>query len=119
MLMKSENPYLTVLEFRSKDASVTIDEAMLALFPLAEWNEVSDRSTFESKSLCNLLLVTHLENSKAVFRKIVHKFNLLDKHCVQLMIMSKAKPILRKRTLHKLLPNLKFVLHSVEQDLYM
>lgn len=33
----------TTLIFKTKDASVYIDDAMLAAFPQAEWNEVQNR----------------------------------------------------------------------------
>ena len=83
-----EDPFVTILEFRTKDESVCIDDAMLSIFPLAMWNEVPDRSTFESKGLCHLLLVTHFENGDDVYRKMVHQFDVLDEHCVQLTILS-------------------------------
>lgn len=113
-----EDPFVTILEFRTKDESVCIDEAMLAVFPLAAWNEVSNRSTFESKGLCHLLLVTHFENADAVYHKMAHEFDVFDEHCVQLTIFSAVKPIVRQRTLQKILPDIKFTLDIVEQDLF-
>lgn len=111
------DPFVTILEFRTKDESVCIDEAMLAVFPLAAWNEVSNRSTFESKGLCHLLLVTHFENADAVYHKMAHEFDIFDEHCVQLTILSAVKPILRQKTLQEFLPTVKFTLDIVEQDL--
>ena len=112
------DPFVTILEFRTKDESVCIDEAMLAVFPLAAWNEVSNRSTFESKGLCHLLLVTHFENADAVYHKMAHEFDIFDEHCVQLTILSAVKPILRQKTLQEFLPTVKFTLDTVEQDLF-
>ena len=54
--MKIEEKIVTMLEFRTKAEDVYIDDAMLAAFPLAEWNETRNRSTFKSESLCILLL---------------------------------------------------------------
>ena len=113
-----EDPFVTILEFRTKDESVCIDEAMLAIFPFAAWNEVSNRSTFESKVLCHLLLVTHFENADAVYHKMAHEFDVFDEHCVQLTIFSAVKPILRQKTLQEFLPTVKFTLDIVEQDLF-
>lgn len=113
-----EDPFVTILEFRTKDESVCIDDAMLSIFPLAMWNEVPDRSTFESKGLCHLLLVTHFENGDDVYRKTVYQFDVLDEHCVQLTIFSAVKPIMRQRTFQQYCPSAKFTLHNYEQDLF-
>ena len=116
--MKIEEKIVTMLEFRTKDENVYINDAMLAVFPLAEWNETRNRSTFESESLCNLLLVAYFENADAVKSDMTHKFDVFDEHCVQLTIFSKVKPILRAVTLQDRLPNLQFTLHNFEQDLF-
>lgn len=50
--MKIEEKIVTMLEFRTKVDSVYIDDAMRAVFPLAEWNETRNCSTFKSNSLC-------------------------------------------------------------------
>lgn len=113
-----EDPFVTVLEFRTKEKNLYIDEAMLAVFPLAAWNEVPERSTFESKGLCHLLLVTHFENGDDVYRKMAHEFDVFDEHCVQLTIFSAVKPILRRRTFQQFCPSVKFSLDIVEQDLF-
>lgn len=118
MIKSVEDPFVTILEFRTKDESVCIDEAMLAIFPFAAWNEVSNRSTFESKGLCHLLLVTHFENADAVYHKMAHEFDVFTENIVQLTIFSKVKPILREKTLQDVLPTLQFTLHSFEQDLF-
>ena len=112
------DPFVTILEFRTKDESVCIDEAMHAVFPLAEWNEVRNRSTFQSDSLCILLLAAYFENADAVKRDMTHEFDVYDEHCVQLTITSAAKPILREITLQNVLPTLQFTLHNFEQDLF-
>jgi hypothetical protein len=117
MIKSVEDPFVTILEFRTKDESVCIDEAMLAIFPFAAWNEVSNRSTFESKGLCHLLLVTHFENADAVKSDMTHEFDVFTENIVQLTIFSKVKPILREKTLQDLLPTLQFTLHNFEQDL--
>lgn len=108
---------VTMLEFRTKADDVYIDDAMLAVFPQAEWNEVRNRSTFQSESLCNLLLASYVANADAVKRDMIHEFDVYDEHCVQLTITSAAKPILREITLQNVLPTLQFTLHNFEQDL--
>ena len=108
---------VTVLEFRTKDENVQIDDAMLAVFPQAEWNEVQNRSTFKSESLCNLILTTYFENADAVKSDMTHEFDVFTENIVQLTIFSKAKPILRAVTLQDRLPDLQFTLHNFEQDL--
>ena len=89
----------------------------LAVFPIAAWYEVSNRSTFESKGLCHLLLVTHFENADAVYHKMAHEFDVFTENIVQLTIFSKVNPILSEKTLQDLLPTLQFTLHNFEQDL--
>lgn len=111
-----EEKIVTVLEFRTKDENVYIDDAMHAVFPLAQWNEVRNRSTFQSKSLCDLLLATYFKNADAVKCDMTHEFDVFDEHCVQLTIFSKAKPILREKTLQDVLPTLQFTLQNFEQD---
>ena len=113
-----EEKIVTALEFRTKDENVYIDDAMLAVFPQAEWNEVQNRSTFKSESLCNLLLAAYFENADAVKSDMTHEFDVFDEHCVQLTIFSKVKPILRAVTLQDRLPDLQFTLHNFEQDLF-
>jgi hypothetical protein len=116
--MMIEEKIVTMLEFRTKDENVYIDDAMLAVFPLAEWNEVQNRSTFKSESLCNLILTAYFENADAVQSDMTHEFDVFDEHCVQLTIFSKVKPILRAVTLQDRLPDLQFTLHNFEQDLF-
>lgn len=115
--MKIEEKIVTMLEFRTKADDVYIDDAMLAAFPLAEWNETRNRSTFKSESLCILLLASYFANADAVKRDMIHEFDVYDEHCVQLTITSAAKPVLREITLQNVLPTLQFTLHRVEQDL--
>ena len=112
-----EEKIVTVLEFRTKDENVYIDDAMLAVFPLAQWNEVRNRSTFQSESLCNLILTAYFENADAVKSDMTHEFDVYDEYCVQLTITSAAKPVLREITLQNVLPPLQFTLHNFEQDL--
>lgn len=64
--MKIEEKIVTMLEFRTKVDSVYIDDAMRAVFPLAEWNETRNCSTFKSNSLCHLLLTTYFKNADEV-----------------------------------------------------
>ena len=109
---------VTVLELRTKDESIYIDDAMLAAFPQAEWNEEGRCSTFKSDSLCNLILATYFKNANEVKRDMTHEFDVFDEHCVQLTIFSAVKPIVRQRTLQKILPDVKFTLDIVEQDLF-
>ena len=116
--MKIEEKIVTVLEFKTKDENVHIDDAMLAVFPLAEWNEVSNRSTFKSGSLCNLILTTYFENADAVKSDMTHEFDVFTENIVQLTIFSQAKPILREKTLQDVLPAMQFTLHNFEQDLF-
>ena len=116
--MMIDEKIVTVLEFRTKDESIYIDDAMLAAFPQAEWNEVRNRSTFKSDSLCNLILTTYFKNADEVKRDMTHEFDVFDEHCVQLTILSAVKPIVRQRTLQKILPDVKFTLDIVEQDLF-
>lgn len=108
---------VTVLEFRTKDENVQIDDAMLAVFPLAEWNEVRERSTFESDSLCSLLLTSYFENADEVKSDMTHEFDVYNEHCVQLTIISATKPLMREKTVQDRLPSLQFTIHSFEQDL--
>lgn len=115
--MNTDELFGTILEFRTKEESVHIDDAMLAVFPLAEWNEVQNRSTFKSESLCNLILTSYFENADAVKSDMTHEFDVYDEHCVQLTITSAAKPVLREITLQNVLPTLQFTLHNFEQDL--
>ena len=113
-----EEKIVTVLEFRTKADDVYIDDAMLAVFPQAEWNEVQNRSTFKSESLCNLILTAYFENADAVKSDMTHEFDVFTENIVQLTIFSKVKPILREKTLQDLLPTLQFTLHNIEQDLF-
>ena len=108
---------VTVLEFKTKDEQVFIDDAMLAVFPFAEWNEVSNRSTFKSDSLCSLILTTYFKNADEVKRDMTHEFDVFNENIVELTIFSKAKPILREKTIENVLPALHFYLHNFEQDL--
>lgn len=112
-----EEKIVTVLEFRTKDENVYIDDAMLAVFPQAEWNEVQNRSTFKSESLCNLILTAYFENADAVKSDITHEFDVYSENLVQLTIISAEKPVLRETTLQDRLPSLQFTLHRFEQDL--
>lgn len=109
---------VTVLEFRTKDENVQIDDAMLAVFPQAEWNEVQNRSTFKSESLCRLLLDCYFENADAVKSDMTHEFDVYSENLVQLTIISAEKPVLRETTLQDRLPSLQFTLHRFEQDLF-
>ena len=113
-----EEKIVTMLEFHTKADDVYIDDAMLAVFPQAEWNEVRNRSTFQSKSLCTLLLATYFENADAVKSAMTHEFDVFTENIVQLTIFSKVKPILRAVTLQDRLPDLQFTLHNFEQDLF-
>lgn len=113
-----EEKIVTVLEFRTKADDVYIDDAMLAVFPQAEWNEVQNRSTFKSESLCNLILTAYFENADAVKSDITHEFDVYSENLVQLTIISAEKPVLRETTLQDRLPSLQFTLHSFEQDLF-
>lgn len=113
-----EEKIVTVLEFRTKADDVYIDDAMLAVFPQAEWNEVQNRSTFKSESLCNLILTAYFENADAVKSDITHEFDVYSENLVQLTIISAEKPILRETTLQDRLPSLQFTLHRFEQDLF-
>jgi hypothetical protein len=116
--MMIEEKIVTVLEFRTKADDVYIDDAMLAVFPQAEWDEVQNSSTFKSDSLCNLILTTYFENADAVKSDMTHEFDVFTENIVQLTIFSKVKPILREKTLQDLLPTLQFTLHNFEQDLF-
>lgn len=109
---------VTVLEFRTKDENVQIDNAMLAVFPQTEWNEIRNCSTFKSDSLCSLLLTTFFKNADEVKCDMTHEFDVYSENLVQLTIISAEKPILREKTLQDLLPTLQFTLHSFEQDLF-
>lgn len=115
--MKIDEKIVTVLEFRTKDENVQIDDAMHAAFPLAEWNATRNCSTFKSDSLCHLLLASYFANADAVKRDMIHEFAVYDEYCVQLTITSAAKPVLREITLQNVLPTLQFTLHNFEQDL--
>ena len=115
--MNIEEKIVTVLEFKTKDENVHIDDAMLTVFPLAEWNETCDCSTFKSESLCNLILTAYFENTDAVKSDMTHEFDVFTENIVELTIFSKVKPILREKTMQDLLPTLQFTLHSFEQDL--
>lgn len=108
---------VTALEFRTKDESIYIDDAMLAAFPQAEWNEVRNRSTFKSNSLCSMILTTYFKNADEVKRDMTHEFDVFTENIVELTIFSKVKPIMREKTLHDVLPTLQFTLHRFEQDL--
>lgn len=112
-----EEKIVTVLEFRTKADDVYIDDAMLAVFPQAEWNEVQNRSTFKSESLCRLLLDCYFENADAVKSDMTHEFDVFSENIVELIIFSKVKPILREKTIQDRLPSLQFTLHRFEQDL--
>lgn len=114
--MNIEEKIVTVLEFKTKDENVHIDDAMLAAFPQAEWNEVRNRSTFKSDSLCNLILTTYFENADEVKRDMTHEFYVFSENIVELTIFSKIKPIMREKTVQDVLPTLQFTLHNFEQD---
>ena len=115
--MMIDEKIVTVLEFKTKDEQVYIDDAMLAVFPLAEWNEESNRSTFKSDSLCNLILTTYFKNADEVKRDMTHEFDVFTENIVELTIFSATKPILREKTLQDVLPTLQLILHHFEQDL--
>ena len=112
-----EQKIVTMLEFKTKDEKVNIDDAMLAVFPQAEWNQASDCSTFKSNSLCNLILTTYFKNAVEIKRDMTHEFDVFTENIVELTIFSKAKPILREKTIENVLPALQFYLHNFEQDL--
>lgn len=116
--MNIEEKIVTVLEFKTKDENVHIDDAMLAVFPLAEWNETCDCSTFKSESLCHLLLATYFKNAEEVQRDMTHEFDVYSENLVQLTIISAEKPVLRQTTLQDVLPTLQFTPHNFEQDLF-
>lgn len=109
---------VTVLEFRTKDENVQIDDAMLAVFPQAEWNETRNCSTFKSDSLCSLLFTTFFKNADEVKCDMTHEFDVFTENIVKLTIFSKVKPLLREKTLQDILPTLQFTLHNFEQDLF-
>lgn len=108
---------VTVLEFKTKDEQVYIDDAMLAVFPQAEWNQANDCSTFKSDSLCSLILTTYFKNASKIKRDMTHEFDVFTENIVELTIISKVKPILREKTIENVLPTLQFTLHNFEQDL--
>ena len=95
-----------------------ISDTMPAVFPFAEWNEVQNRSTFKSDSLCNLILTTYFKNAAEVRRDVTHEFDVFTENIVQLIIISKVRPILREKTLQDMLPTLQFTLHYCEQDMF-
>lgn len=113
----TDEKIVTMLEFRTKNERVYIDDAMLAVFPQAEWNEESRRSTFKSDSLCHLILTTYFENADEVKRDMTHEFDVFTENIVELTIFSKVKPIMREKTVQDVLPTLQFTLHRFEQDL--
>lgn len=53
-----------------------ISDAMLAVFPFAEWDELQNRSTFKSDSLCNLILTTYFKNAAEARRDVTHEFDV-------------------------------------------
>ncbi len=116
--MKIDEKIVTVLEFRTKDENVQIDDAMHAAFPLAEWNATRNYSTFKSDSLCHLLLASYFQNADKVQREMTHEFDVFTENIVELTIFSKVKPLLRNKTLQDVLPTLQFTLHNFEQDLF-
>lgn len=116
--MKIDEKIVTVLEFRTKDENVQIDDAMHAAFPLAEWNATRNYSTFKSDSLCHLLLASYFQNADKVQREMTHEFDVFTKNIVELTVFSKVKPLLRNKTLQDVLPTLQFTLHNFEQDLF-
>lgn len=113
--MKNQPKYLTTFVFKSKDPQMKISEAMLALFPFAEWNETPDEPAFESPSLCRLLASVYLENSDAVKSDHEHEFEVLSHNSVQLTLLSYARPTLRKRSIKSLTPNAPFRLYRFER----
>ncbi|MBQ5879192.1 MAG: hypothetical protein IIW59_03745 [Alistipes sp.] len=113
--MKNQPKYLTTFVFKSKDPQMKISEAMLALFPFAEWNETPDEPAFESPSLCRLLASVYLENSDAVKSDHEHEFEVLSHNSVQLTLLSYARPTLRKRSIRSLTPNDTFILYRFER----
>lgn len=115
MLMKKNEMYQTVLVFKTKDEQERIDQAMLTLFPLAEWNETSSCSTFESQSLARLLVSVYYENGQEVKRCMTHEFDVLSEQIVQLTIYSIARPTLCKQSIKALTPNDPFRLYYFER----
>lgn len=116
--MKIDEKIVTVLEFRTNADDVYIDDAMLAVFPQAEWNEVRNHSTFKSNSLCNMILTAYFENADEVKFDMTHEFDVFTENIVELTIFSTVKPLLREKTLQDVLPTLQFTLHTFEQDLF-
>lgn len=52
-----------------------------------------------------------------VRRDVTHEFDVSTENIVELIIISKVRPILREKTLQDILPTLQFTLHNFEQDL--
>lgn len=113
--MKNLPNYVTTFVFKSKDPQMKISEAMLALFPFAEWSETPEEHTFESPSLSRLLASVYLENSDAVKSDYEHEFEVLSHNSVQLTLLSYARPTLRKRSIRSLTPNDTFILYRFER----
>lgn len=66
----------TRLAFKTTDENSNIQEAMLAAFPEAEWNESREASCFKSFSLRNYLIDTLFENADDAKREVAHEFDV-------------------------------------------
>lgn len=113
--MKNQPNYVTTLVFKSKEKDMRIDEAMLALFPFAEWNEIPTSAIFESPSLSRLLISVYFENGDTIKRDYEHEFEVLSEQSVQFRFISDARPKLCKECIKNLTPNDTFILYSFER----
>jgi hypothetical protein len=105
----------TTLIFKTKDASVYIDNAMLAAFPQAEWNEVQSRSTFKSESLFSAIADALFENAADVKSKVNHLFDVMSENEVVLNIDSADEPQFRQQSADEIFADAQFALADIQQ----
>ena len=70
----------TRLVFKTTDENSNIQEAMLATFPEAEWNESRKASCFKSFSLRNYLIDALFENADEAKREVLHEFDVYSEN---------------------------------------
>lgn len=113
------NPYrfTTILTFKTISSHIYIDDAMLAVFPLAEWNETRNRSTFMSDTLSDSLVDAYFDNAEQVKGDMTHKFDVYSEHEVSLTVVSEVQPKFRRINPYEALTDAKFVVTNYFQHL--
>ena len=71
-----KNYNFTRIAFKTTKGNKNIKDAIISMFPQAEWNETRQASSFKSLSLCSYLLDTIFENAKDAKQEVAHLFDV-------------------------------------------